>query len=81
LVSQSSIYRLLKANDLIASAAFTIIKAGGEFKVETTAPDQFRRVDFRYPKGLQAFVIVSPALPERWSSAAIRSRHAIHLAR
>jgi hypothetical protein len=54
LVSQSSIYRLLKANDLIASAAFTIIKAGGEFEVKTTALDQFWRVDFRYLKGLRA---------------------------
>ena len=31
-VSEASVYRLLKAHDLIASPAFIVMKAAGEFK-------------------------------------------------
>jgi hypothetical protein len=37
-VSEASIYRLLKAHDLIASPAYIVIKAAEEFKHKTTAP-------------------------------------------
>ena len=37
-VSESSVYRLLKAHDLITSPAFIVIKAADEFKDKTTAP-------------------------------------------
>ncbi len=38
-VSEASVYRLLKAHDLITSPAFVVIKAANEFKDKTTAPD------------------------------------------
>ena len=36
----ASVYRLLKAHDLITSPAFIVIKAADEFKDKTTAPNQ-----------------------------------------
>ena len=37
-ISEASVYRLLKAHDLIASPAFVVIKAADEFREKTTAP-------------------------------------------
>ena len=39
-VSEASVYRLLKAYDLITSPAFVVIKAANEFKDKTTAPNE-----------------------------------------
>ena len=39
-VSEASVYRLLKAHDLITSPAFIVIKAADEFHTKTTAPNQ-----------------------------------------
>ena len=47
---RSSVYRLLKAHDLIASPAFVVMKAADEFKDKTTAPNQLWQTDFTYPK-------------------------------
>jgi putative transposase len=49
-VSEASVYRLLKALDLIASPAFIVIKAADEFKDKTTAPNQLWQTDFTYLK-------------------------------
>jgi putative transposase len=49
-VSEASVYRLLKAHDLIASPAFIIMKAADEFKDKTTAPNQLWQTDFTYLK-------------------------------
>ena len=49
-VSESSVYRLLKAHDLIGSPAFIVIKAADEFKDKTTAPNQLWQTDFTYLK-------------------------------
>ena len=49
-VSESSVYRLLKAHDLITSPAFIITKAADEFKDKTTAPNQLWQTDFTYLK-------------------------------
>jgi transposase InsO family protein len=49
-VSEASVYRLLKANDLITSPAFIVIKAANEFKDKTTAPNQLWQTDFTYLK-------------------------------
>jgi len=49
-VSESSVYRLLKAHDLITSPAFVVIKAADEFKDKTTAPNQLWQTDFTYLK-------------------------------
>jgi len=49
-VSEASVYRLLKAHDLIISPAFIVIKAANEFKDKTTAPNQLWQTDFTYLK-------------------------------
>ena len=49
-VSEASVYRLLKAHDLITSPAFVVIKAAGEFRDKTTAPNQMWQTDFTYLK-------------------------------
>jgi hypothetical protein len=51
-VSESSVYRLLKAHDLIASPAFIVIKAADEFKDKTTAPNRIWQTDFTYLVGV-----------------------------
>ena len=47
-VSEASVYRLLKAHDLITSPAYIVIKAAEEFKDKTTAPNQLWQTDFTY---------------------------------
>jgi hypothetical protein len=49
-VSEASVYRLLKAHDLIASPAFIVMKAADEFKDKTTAPNELWQTDFTYLK-------------------------------
>jgi transposase InsO family protein len=49
-VSEASVYRLLKAQDLIASPAFIVMKAANEFKDKTSAPNQLWQTDFTYLK-------------------------------
>ena len=45
-VSEASVYRVLKAHDLITSPAFIVIKAANEFKDKTTAINQLWQTDF-----------------------------------
>ena len=47
-VSEASVYRLLKAHDLITSPAYVVIKAADEFKDKTTAINQLWQTDFTY---------------------------------
>jgi hypothetical protein len=47
-VSEASVYRLLKANDLITRPAFIVIKAANEFHDKTTAPNQLWQTDFTF---------------------------------
>jgi transposase InsO family protein len=49
-VSESSVYRLLKAHDLITSPAFVLLKAADTFQHPTTAPNQLWQTDFTYLK-------------------------------
>ncbi len=49
-VSEASVYRLLKAHDLITSPAFMVIKAADEFKEKTIRPNQLWQTDFTYLK-------------------------------
>jgi len=47
-VSEASVYRLLKAHDLITSPAFILLKAADHFVQPTTAPNQLWQTDFTY---------------------------------
>ena len=49
-VSESSVYRALKAHDLITSPAYIVLKAASEFKDKTTAINQLWQTDFTYLK-------------------------------
>jgi putative transposase len=49
-VSEASVYRLLKAAELIAGPAFIVIKAADAFKNKTTAANQLWQTDFTYLK-------------------------------
>jgi putative transposase len=49
-VSETSVYRLLKAHDLITSPAFVVMKAADEFRDKTTRPNQLWQTDFTYLK-------------------------------
>jgi putative transposase len=49
-VSEATVYRLLKAQDLITSPAYIVLKAADEFRDKTTAPNQLWQTDFTYLK-------------------------------
>ncbi|WP_433850664.1 IS3 family transposase [Brucella pseudogrignonensis] len=49
-VSEASVYRLLKAHDLVTSPAYIVIKANDEFKDKTTRPNEMWQTDFTYLK-------------------------------
>ena len=49
-VSESSVYRLLKAHDLITSPACVVIKAADAFKDKTVRPNPLWQTDFTYLK-------------------------------
>ena len=49
-ISEASVYRLLKAHDLITSPAFIVMKAANEFKDKTTTINQMWQTDFTYLK-------------------------------
>ena len=59
-ISEASVYRLLKAHDLIASPAFIVIKAADAFKDKTTAPNQLWQTDFTYLKVMAGAGSTSP---------------------
>ena len=49
-ISEASVYRLLKAHNLITSPAYLVMKAADEFMDKTTAPNQMWQTDFTYFK-------------------------------
>ena len=49
-VSEASVYRLLKAHDLITSPAFIVVKAADDFHTKTSRPNQLWQTDFTYLK-------------------------------
>ena len=51
-VSESSVYRILKAEDLITAPAHIVMKAANEFKDRTTRPNELWQTDFTYLKVL-----------------------------
>ncbi len=49
-VSEATVYRLLKAHDLITSPAFIVMKAANEFTDKTIRPNEMWQTDFTYFK-------------------------------
>jgi putative transposase len=49
-VSEATVYRLLKAHDLITSPAYVVIKAAEAFHTKTTRPNEMWQTDFTYFK-------------------------------
>ena len=49
-VSEATVYRLLKAHDLITSPAFIVVKAAKEFTDKTSRPNEMWQTDFTYFK-------------------------------
>jgi putative transposase len=49
-VPEASVYRLLKAHDLITSPAFVVNKAADRFHTPTTRPNQMWQTDFTHFK-------------------------------
>ena len=49
-VSEATVYRLLKAHDLIASPAYVVVKAADRFHTQTTRVNEMWQTDFTYFK-------------------------------
>jgi putative transposase len=49
-VSESSVYRILKAEDLITAPAHVVIRAADEFRDKTSRPNELWQTDFTYLK-------------------------------
>ncbi len=49
-ICEATVYRLLKAQDLIASPAYIVINARDEFHTKTTRPNEMWQTDFTYFK-------------------------------
>ena len=49
-ISESSAYRVLKAEDLITIPAHVVIRTADEFKDKTTRPNELWQTDFTYLK-------------------------------
>jgi len=49
-VSESSAYRILKAEDLVTAPAHVVIRAADEFKDKTSRPNELWQTDFTYLK-------------------------------
>ena len=49
-VSEATVYRLLKAHDLITSPDYVVIKAADQFHTRTTRPNEMWQTDFTYFK-------------------------------
>ena len=45
-VSEATVYRLLKAHDLITSPAYVVIKAADQFHTKTSRPNEMWQTDF-----------------------------------
>ena len=67
-ISEASVYRLLKAQGLVTSPAFIVIKAAEAFKDKTTAPNQLWQTDFHLPQGDRLGLVLSVERARRFLS-------------
>ena len=72
-VSEATVYRMLKAHDLIASPAFIVIKAADGFHTKTTRSNEMWQTDFTYFKIIGLVWNPSAALITMKAGLAIRS--------
>ena len=64
-MSESTVYRLLKAKDLIASPAFIVLQAADRFQPPTIRVNQLWPTDFTYLKVIGWFYL-STVLDDYW---------------
>lgn len=53
-VSEATVYRLLKAHDLITSPAYVVIKAADQFHTKTTRPNEMWQARYEHPSARPA---------------------------
>ena len=66
-VSESSVYRLLKAHDLITSRTFVLMRAADQFQHPTAALNQLWKTDFTYLKVIGCGWFYLSAVPDDYS--------------
>jgi len=64
-VSEASVYQLLKTHDTITGPAFIVMKAAGEFRDKTTAPNQLWQTDFYVPEDNRLGLVLPVHHPRR----------------
>ncbi len=77
-VSEASVYRLLKAHDLITSPNFIVMKAASEFKDKTTALNQLWQTDFTYLKIIDWGWYYLSTILDDYPSAATTARNSLY---
>jgi putative transposase len=71
-VSEATVYRLLKAHDLITSPAYVVIKAADRFHTQTTRVNEMWQTDFTYFKIIGwGWMYLSTVLDE-WRAKALK---------
>ena len=81
-VSEASVYRLLKAHDLITSPAYVVIKAADRFHTQTTRLGEMWQTDFTYFKIIGWGCQILGRLPPAVSSSSLsvgRARRLLEL--
>jgi len=73
-VSEATVYRLLKAHDLITSPAYVVVKAADAFRTKTTRPNEMWQTDFTYFGRAEAIL----QQRERIKRQTIERRHLQH---
>ena len=72
-VSEASVYRLLKAHDLITSPAFIVMKAANEFKDKTRRSNQLLSIQALSPQSLSEAIAEAVSNTEAGSNPPLRT--------
>jgi len=78
-VSEATVYRLLKAHDLITSPAYVVIKAADRFHTQTTRVNEMWQTDFTYFKIIGWGCQILGRLPPAVSSSSLSAGRARRL--